>query len=72
MEKGNKTERIKTAIVYRSMPAEVKKEKVYSFTVTEEQAQFISMYKKEINFSATFRQYLDSIIAQHSADTKNK
>lgn len=72
MEKGNKTERIKTAIVYRSMPAEAKKEKVYSFTVTEEQAQFISMYKKEINFSATFRQYLDSIIAQYSADTKNK
>ena len=72
MEKGNKTERIKTTIVYRSMPAEAKKEKVYSFTVTEEQAQFISMYKKEINFSATFRQYLDSIMAQHSADTKNK
>ena len=55
----------KPAIVYRSVPETVK-EHVYSFTLTQEQAEFIKTHRKEINFSETFRQYLDRIIQEHS------
>lgn len=61
--KGNEIpeQKDKPVIVYRSIP-ETMKEHVYSFTITQEQAQFVKAHRKEINFSETFRKYLDSII----------
>ena len=59
----------KPVIVYRSIP-EAKKEHVYSFTVTPEQAEFIKTHRKEINFSETFRMYFDSLIASYNEQHK--
>ena len=53
------------AIVYRSV-AQKTKEHVYSFTLTQAQAEFVKTHRKEINFSETFRKYLDSMIQAHS------
>ena len=49
------------AIVYKSS-AQSANEKTYSFVISEEQSAFIKKYRKTINFSETFRQYLDSIM----------
>ena len=51
----------KLAIVYRSV-SQTAKEHVYSFTISQEQSDFIKAHRKTINFSDTFRKYLDSII----------
>jgi hypothetical protein len=53
------------AIVYRSV-AQKTKEHVYSFTLTQAQAEFVKTHRKEINFSQTFRKYLDTVIQAHS------
>lgn len=49
------------AIVYRGS-AQSTSEKTFSFTISEEQSAFIKAHRKTINFSDTFRKYLDSII----------
>jgi hypothetical protein len=48
-------------IVYRGS-AQSTSEKTFSFTISEEQSAFIKAHRKTINFSYTFRKYLDSII----------
>ena len=49
--KGNEQKDSKTtpAIVYRSV-AQKTKEHVYSFTLTQAQAEFVKTHRKEINF----------------------
>lgn len=58
--KGVEPER-KTDIVYRQTTQDTK-EKVYSFTITPQQAEFIKAHKKETNFSETLRKHLDSVM----------
>ena len=70
MSKGKGTEVPETkqaqpAIVYRS-DAKKEQEHVFSFNITPAQAEFVKTYRKSINFSETFRKYLDSVIAAHS------
>jgi hypothetical protein len=68
--KGNEipeTKQAQPAIVYRSV-AQAQKEHVFSFNMTQKQAEFVKTYRKEINFSETFRKYLDTIIAAHSPE----
>ena len=50
------------AIVYRSSAQGNTNEKTYSFVISEEQSAFIKAHRKTINFSDTFRKYLDSIM----------
>jgi len=47
-------------IVYKET-VQAKSEKTFSFTVSEEQSAFIKAHRKTINFSDTFRKYLESI-----------
>lgn len=49
----------------RSVP-ETKHGHVFSFTMTQAQVEFVKANRKEINFSETFRQYLDKIIQEHT------
>lgn len=69
--KGNEIpeQKDRPAIVYRSV-AQAQKEHVFSFTITPEQAQFVKTHRKEINFSETFRKYLDSIEVEYNSSHK--
>lgn len=64
-------EQAKMNIVYRSMQ-ESTKEHVFSFTITPEQAQFVKAHRRGINFSQTFRNYLDSIVVTVSKQEQVK
>lgn len=59
------------AIVYKSV-AQSASEKTFSFTVTQEQSAFIKAHRKTINFSDTFRKYLDSIMQTVNKDEQVK
>lgn len=58
------------AIVYRS--SQSTSEKTFSFTLSEEQSAFIKAHRKTINFSDTFRKYLDSIMETVLEDEQSK
>ena len=66
---GNPEQKDKPAIVYRGIPATTK-EHVFSFTITPAQAEFVKIHRKEINFSETFRKYLDSIVVEYNSNQK--
>ena len=71
--KANGTPDGKPVIVYRQKSeAQVSKEKTFSFIVTDEQSAFIKVQRKDINFSTTFRNYLDSIIETVNKEQKSK
>jgi hypothetical protein len=61
----------KPAIVYRAS-AQGTTEKTFSFTVNETQSAFIKAHRKTINFSDTFRKYLDSIIETVGKEEQSK
>ena len=56
-----------TEIVYRKSSPQGNKERTMSFTITEAQAEWVKNHRKEINFSQTMRNYLDSVIATYNA-----
>ena len=66
-QRGNETleQKAQPEIVYRSV-AKKEQEHVFSFNMTPAQAEFVKTYRKSINFSETFRKYLDSMIQAHS------
>lgn len=61
-----KTENVKPQIVYRQTAKDSKLEKTFSFTISDVQSEFIKTHRKQINFSETFRKYLDSIIDMYN------
>lgn len=59
------------AIVYRGS-SQGTPDKTFSFTITQEQSDFIKAHRKTINFSDTFRKYLDSIIETVNKEEQTK
>lgn len=53
----------KPEVVYRQKASEQgTTQKTFSFTITEKQSEFVKAHRNEINFSETFRNYLDRMM----------